>query len=176
MSVYLDSPTLATHRNAFALMSSTSSRSSPRYPVSCCRYLVFSLSCQATAEECTLNWINAAARGGDCKQGAVPSYYIDVGNHTNVAAAFEFSGRTGVPVVIKNTGNDHMGRSSGPGTLRVWVRIWNLIDVERKPDLCEISQSLPYPGTLVCIISSRYLIAGRSFRKDMKQQRTVFLL
>ncbi|KAK0204351.1 FAD-binding domain-containing protein [Desarmillaria ectypa] len=78
-------------------------------------------TCQATAEECALNWMSAAARDGECRQGAVPSYYIDVGDHTDVAAAFEFSRRTGVPVVIKNTGHDYIGRSSGPGTLGIWT-------------------------------------------------------
>ncbi|KAK0183695.1 FAD-binding domain-containing protein [Armillaria mellea] len=78
-------------------------------------------TCQATAEECALNWMNAAARDGDCRQGAVPSYYIDVVDHTDVVAAFEFSRHTGVPVVVKNTGHDYMGRSSGPGTLGVWT-------------------------------------------------------
>lgn len=42
-------------------------------------------------------------------------------DHTDVAAAFEFSRHTGVPVVVKNTGHDYMGRSSGPGTLGVWT-------------------------------------------------------
>ncbi|KAK0209346.1 hypothetical protein DFS33DRAFT_1380819 [Desarmillaria ectypa] len=78
-------------------------------------------TCQATAEECALNWMSTVARDGECRQGAVPSYYIDVGDHTDVAAAFEFSRRTGVPVVIKNTGHDYMGRSSGPGTLGIWT-------------------------------------------------------
>ncbi|KAK0229596.1 FAD-binding domain-containing protein [Armillaria nabsnona] len=78
-------------------------------------------TCQATAEECALNWLSPAARDGDCRQGTVPSYYIDMVDHTDVAAAFEFSRHTGVPVVVKNTGHDYMGRSSGPGTLGIWV-------------------------------------------------------
>ncbi|KAK0452197.1 FAD-binding domain-containing protein [Desarmillaria tabescens] len=104
-------------------------------------------TCQATREECALNWMNAAARDGECRQGAVPSYYIDVADHTDVSAAFDFSRRTGVPVVIKNTGHDYMGRSSGPGTLGIWTHHLKSISYEKTfvPQGCEATAD-PIPA------------------------------
>ncbi|KAK0197689.1 hypothetical protein F5146DRAFT_1156418 [Armillaria mellea] len=57
-------------------------------------------TCQATADQC-----------------AVPSYYVDVVDHTDVAATFEFSRRTGIPVIVKNTRIEAVDRehwASGP--------------------------------------------------------------
>ncbi|KAK0229643.1 FAD-binding domain-containing protein [Armillaria nabsnona] len=104
-------------------------------------------TCQATAEECALNWLSPAARDGDCRQGTVPSYYIDVVDHTDVAAAFEFSRRTGVHVVVKNTGHDYMGRSSGPGTLGIWTHHLKSISYNKAliPQGCE-STADPVPA------------------------------
>ncbi|PBK88213.1 FAD-binding domain-containing protein [Armillaria gallica] len=104
-------------------------------------------TCQATAEECAMNWLRPAARDGDCRQGAVPSYYIDVVDHTDVATAFEFSRRAGVPVVVKNTGHDYMGRSSGPGTLGIWTHHLKSISYNRAfiPQGCE-STADPVPA------------------------------
>ena len=65
---------------------------------------------------------------------------IDVQSDLDVSVAFEFSKRTGVPIVIKNTGvrrirlsqevavlnvlivqHDYKGRSSAPASLALWV-------------------------------------------------------
>lgn len=46
---------------------------------------------------------------------------IDVREPGDVAAAMQFSNKTGIPLVVKNTGHDFQGRSSGPGTLALWM-------------------------------------------------------
>ncbi|KAK0440217.1 FAD-binding domain-containing protein [Desarmillaria tabescens] len=91
--------------------------------------------------------MNVATRDGECSQGAVPSYYIDVADRTDVSAAFDFSRRTGVPVVIKNTGHDYMGRSSGPGTLGIWTHHLKSISYEKTfvPQGCEATAD-PVPA------------------------------
>ncbi|PBK88173.1 FAD-binding domain-containing protein [Armillaria gallica] len=45
----------------------------------------------------------------------------------DVAAAFKFSRCSGVPVVVKNTGHDYMGR----GTLGIWTHHLKLISYNR---------------------------------------------
>ncbi|KIY70304.1 FAD-binding domain-containing protein [Cylindrobasidium torrendii FP15055 ss-10] len=90
-------------------------------------------ACQASSEQCALNWMDPSVNPPrTCQQGAVPNYYIDVQGHEDVAIAFEFSKVEGVPVTVKNTGHDYMGRSSGPNTLGLWTH--NLKSVELIPD------------------------------------------
>ncbi|KAE9409761.1 FAD-binding domain-containing protein [Gymnopus androsaceus JB14] len=56
-----------------------------------------------------------------CEQGSVAPYYVDVQNYTDVQIAFNFSGTTGVPLSIKNSGHDYFGRSSMIGSLALWL-------------------------------------------------------
>lgn len=51
----------------------------------------------------------------------MPSYYIDVGQVSDVQAALKFANDTGVPLVIKNSGHDYRGRSSAPNSLALWT-------------------------------------------------------
>ncbi|OJT14043.1 hypothetical protein TRAPUB_9400 [Trametes pubescens] len=82
--------------------------------------------CQATGDQCLLdangpNNTQAFLPPQQCKQGNLPSYYIDVQDATDVSAAFSFSRSTGVPLSIKNTGHDFLSRSAGVGSLALWV-------------------------------------------------------
>lgn len=52
----------------------------------------------------------------------MPSYYLEVQNPHDVQAAFRFSKKTGVKLVIKNSGHDHLSRSSQKGALALWTR------------------------------------------------------
>ncbi|KAI5115204.1 hypothetical protein M0805_002873 [Coniferiporia weirii] len=66
-------------------------------------------TCQATSEQCLLDASNpsdssASASPRVCSQGSVPPYYIDVETVEDIAAGFEFAEKTGVPLVVKNTG------------------------------------------------------------------------
>ncbi|KAF9030371.1 FAD-binding domain-containing protein [Hymenopellis radicata] len=79
-------------------------------------------ACQALSEQCVLNWLDPSRKPSTaCYQGAVSSYYIDVHDHTDVVAAFVFSEAYGVPLVVKNTGHDYMGRSSARNSLGIWT-------------------------------------------------------
>ncbi|KAI0683912.1 FAD-binding domain-containing protein [Cerioporus squamosus] len=93
-------------------------------------------TCQATSEQCLLNFLNASDPSAfspprECAQGSVPPYYIDVQAPEDVVAAFNFSSITGVPLAIKNTGHDYSGRSSTPGSLGLWTH--NLQQVSYNP-------------------------------------------
>ncbi|PPQ74692.1 LOW QUALITY PROTEIN: hypothetical protein CVT26_007602 [Gymnopilus dilepis] len=84
-------------------------------------------TCQTTGDECLLDWTNtsnpkAFQPPAQCRQGSVPNYYIDVTGPNDVIAAFSFSKKNSVPLVVKNTGHDYIGRSAAPGSLALWVR------------------------------------------------------
>jgi hypothetical protein len=57
-----------------------------------------------------------------CNQGAIRPYYIEVSCADDVKKAFSFASSTHTPLVIKNTGHDYNGRSSGPGSFGLWTR------------------------------------------------------
>jgi len=89
-------------------------------------------TCQTTGDECLLDFTNplnpaAFSPPAQCRQGSVPNFYIDVIGPNDVLAAYAFSKKTKVPLVIKNSGHDYIGRSSGPGTLALWTH--NLQDI-----------------------------------------------
>ncbi|KAJ3504745.1 hypothetical protein NLJ89_g7778 [Agrocybe chaxingu] len=82
--------------------------------------------CMSNGDQCHLDFMNpsnplAFSPPADCRQGSIPNYYIDVQEKDDVIAAFDFARKNGVPLVIKNTGHDFKGRSSGPGSLALWM-------------------------------------------------------
>jgi hypothetical protein len=81
-------------------------------------------SCQSRAQECAFNFSSPTASiptTSECYQGSVPNYYVPVQKVEDVQAVLSFVSKTGVPLVIKNTGHDFKGRSSGPGSIALWT-------------------------------------------------------
>ncbi|KAF9012665.1 hypothetical protein BDQ17DRAFT_1420025 [Cyathus striatus] len=83
-------------------------------------------TCQKTGEQCLLDYLQPTNEvptrpPAQCKLGSIPSYFIDVRTAQDVAAAFVFTKKYNVPLVIKNTGHDYKGRSSAPGSLALWT-------------------------------------------------------
>jgi FAD/FMN-containing dehydrogenase len=56
-----------------------------------------------------------------CSQGDVPVYGVAVQSISDIAAAVNFSAARNLRLVIKNTGHDYLGRSSGGGALSIWT-------------------------------------------------------
>ncbi|KAL3457517.1 FAD-binding domain-containing protein [Aspergillus heterothallicus] len=54
-----------------------------------------------------------------CEQGRVPHYAVMAESAQEVQAAVRFARRHNLRVVIRNTGHDGAGRSSGPGSLQI---------------------------------------------------------
>ncbi|KAF7356177.1 FAD-binding domain-containing protein [Mycena venus] len=93
-------------------------------------------TCQRTGAECLLDWTDPANADADspprvCSQGSIPDYGIQIVTLTDVFAGLDFSKKYGIPLVIKNSGHDFKGRSSGPGTLALWMS--NLRSIEQQP-------------------------------------------
>jgi hypothetical protein len=80
--------------------------------------------CQALGQGCALDYASptsAVPATSNCVQGSVPNYFIPVSSVADVQAGLAFIKKTGVPLVIKNSGHDFKGRSSAPGSLALWM-------------------------------------------------------
>ncbi|VDB88521.1 unnamed protein product [Peniophora sp. CBMAI 1063] len=84
-------------------------------------------TCQKTGEQCLLDATdptNALAYSPPavCSQGSVPPVGLEIASANDVVLAFNFARNRSLKVVVKNTGHDYKGRSSGPDTLALWTR------------------------------------------------------
>ncbi|KAJ7493661.1 hypothetical protein FB451DRAFT_1215052 [Mycena latifolia] len=97
-------------------------------------------TCMSTHSRCLLDTTNPrnplATEGTSCDQGEIPPYYV-----LTFRRAFAFSERTKVPVSIKNTGHDYMGRSRRRDSLGLWTHHLQAMSYHPKfvPELCESS-------------------------------------
>ncbi|KAK8007850.1 hypothetical protein PG989_001840 [Apiospora arundinis] len=62
-----------------------------------------------------------AERSAPCDPGNHASYVIDVRDAEDIKAALEFASSRNIRLVVKNTGHDYLGRSTGAGALSLWT-------------------------------------------------------
>ncbi|KAJ7105713.1 FAD-binding domain-containing protein [Mycena epipterygia] len=99
-------------------------------------------TCISAQSGCLLDGSNPqdpfATQGKSCGQGEVPPYYINITVPSDVQAAFAFSAKTKVPLSIKNTGHDYLGRSRRRDSLGLWTHNLQTMSFHPKfvPDLC----------------------------------------
>ncbi|KAK2763783.1 hypothetical protein FQN54_009400 [Arachnomyces sp. PD_36] len=67
-----------------------------------------------------------------CTLGGYPSFAVNAQNVAQIQLAVNFARNTGMRLVVKNTGHDFSGKSSGAGALSIWTH--NLKDIEFIPD------------------------------------------
>jgi FAD/FMN-containing dehydrogenase len=65
---------------------------------------------------------------GTCTLGGYPSYSIKVSNVAQVQLGVNFARNLNLRLVVKNTGHDYIGKSSGAGALNIWTH--NLKDIQ----------------------------------------------
>ncbi|KAI9658405.1 MAG: hypothetical protein M1821_002538 [Bathelium mastoideum] len=56
-----------------------------------------------------------------CRLGPYVNYAINVSNADDVAAGFRFATNNNLRLIVKNTGHDFVGRSTGAGALSLWT-------------------------------------------------------
>ncbi|KAL4985204.1 hypothetical protein BDW68DRAFT_148011 [Aspergillus falconensis] len=80
-------------------------------------------ACQAAGKSCTFDvgLTNPEFSAEVCYQGSVSSKYVDARSVEDIQATLAFAERNGLRLVIKNTGHDYTGRSSGAGSLGLWT-------------------------------------------------------
>lgn len=69
-------------------------------------------------------------RSAQCVLGTYVQYSINVSSAADVSAGINFANHRNIRLVIRNTGHDYNGKSTGAGALSLWMR--NLKDIEIK--------------------------------------------
>jgi hypothetical protein len=64
----------------------------------------------------------------DCTLGGYPSYSVNVENVAQIQLGINFARNLNLRLVIKNTGHDYIGKSSGAGALNIWTH--NMKDIQ----------------------------------------------
>ncbi|ORY61446.1 FAD/FMN-containing isoamyl alcohol oxidase-like protein MreA [Pseudomassariella vexata] len=77
---------------------------------------------------------------GSCTLGGYPSYAVNISNVAQLQLAVNFARNSNLRLVIKNTGHCYLGKSTGAGSLSVWMH--NLKNITFLPDY----QSFEYSG------------------------------
>ncbi|KAE8402671.1 hypothetical protein BDV37DRAFT_284478 [Aspergillus pseudonomiae] len=72
-------------------------------------------------------FINASV-SAPCDQGRVPYYMVRAASVEDIQASVKFASEKDLLLVTKNTGHDHLGRSSGKGSFGIWTH--NLKGIE----------------------------------------------
>ncbi|QMW39082.1 hypothetical protein G4B11_002362 [Aspergillus flavus] len=72
-------------------------------------------------------FINTSA-SAPCDQGIVPYYMVRATSVEDIQASVKFANEKDLLLVTKNTGHDHLGRSSGKGAFGIWTH--NLKGIE----------------------------------------------
>ncbi|RDA92316.1 hypothetical protein CP533_3265 [Ophiocordyceps camponoti-saundersi (nom. inval.)] len=70
--------------------------------------------------------------GSTCTLGAYPAYAVNATTVKQIQLAVNFARNLGLRIVVKNTGHDYQGRSSGAGALSIWTH--NLQQLRHMPD------------------------------------------
>ncbi|KAL4922897.1 hypothetical protein BDW62DRAFT_196904 [Aspergillus aurantiobrunneus] len=81
-------------------------------------------ACQATGAGCAFGTRNPdliTPVSQPCFQGSVPSKYVDARSVEDIQKTLAFARINNLRLVIKNTGHDYTGRSSGPDSLGLWT-------------------------------------------------------
>ncbi|QRV75609.1 FAD-binding domain protein [Ceratobasidium sp. AG-Ba] len=84
-------------------------------------------------------------RNQTCKQGYVPTYSVEAQEPSDVSKAVSFAAKYKIKLVVKNTGHDYLGRSSGAGSLSIWTHLLKGITFTEKfvADGCSGASGVP---------------------------------
>ncbi|KAI9163522.1 6-hydroxy-D-nicotine oxidase [Paramyrothecium foliicola] len=76
--------------------------------------------------------------GVNCRQGNIPSLYIDVRDAQDAVEAFNYARESGGKLVIKNSGHSYVEDSSGKGALTLWTANLKALEHDREfvPEGC----------------------------------------
>ncbi|KAK8110233.1 uncharacterized protein PG998_006690 [Apiospora kogelbergensis] len=87
---------------------------------------------------------NAGVAGKTCELGGSPVHVINVTTVADVQLAVNFARNTGVRLVVRNTGHDYIGKSTGAGSLSIWTH--HLKDLDFIPAYSSPSTSYTGPA------------------------------
>ncbi|KAE8160751.1 hypothetical protein BDV40DRAFT_313563 [Aspergillus tamarii] len=79
-----------------------------------------------------------------CDQGIVPYYMVRAESVEDIQASVKFANEKDLLLVTKNTGHDHLGRSSGKGAFGIWTH--NLKGIEFHDSFASQGAPVDTPG------------------------------
>ncbi|KAK1226895.1 hypothetical protein PQX77_010111 [Marasmius sp. AFHP31] len=82
-----------------------------------------------------------APRETPCTMENIVEYSVNVSQAEHIIKAVQFVKEHNIRFIVKNTGHDYMGKSTGTGALSVWMH--NLQDIEWIPDYVSADYSGP---------------------------------
>ncbi|KAF9873690.1 hypothetical protein CkaCkLH20_08800 [Colletotrichum karsti] len=71
---------------------------------------------------CPLTQSTANAPSANCSIGNSPVYAVNVTDEEDISKAIQFASKNNIRVVIKSTGHDFLQRSTGYGSLSIWLQ------------------------------------------------------
>ncbi|KAI0420780.1 FAD binding domain-containing protein [Xylaria grammica] len=110
-AVCYDGPYKNTNQCNFLLRNTSSSRFYINDPLTVLAMWPEGDTCYATANTAGLN----------CTQGGWPSYVVNVTTVKQIQAAVNFARNNNLRLIVKNTGHDFFGRSTGFGAISIWT-------------------------------------------------------
>ncbi|KAI9928674.1 hypothetical protein ASPWEDRAFT_36444 [Aspergillus wentii DTO 134E9] len=103
----------------------------PNYNATECQYLQDQWTQPALHDESSSSIMAAAVANGSCdpftspsspcRLGNMVSYAVNVSSAEEIARTMSFAAEKNIRFVIRNTGHDYMGKSSGAGGLSIWT-------------------------------------------------------
>ncbi|KAF9942708.1 hypothetical protein BGZ67_000114 [Mortierella alpina] len=87
-----------------------------------------------------------------CHQGAVPLYAVKATTIVHVQETIKFAAKHNIRLVVKNTGHDFLGRSSGASSLSLWV--FNNKDISFDDKFVPIGANEDTNGTTAIILGT----------------------
>lgn len=73
-----------------------------------------------------------AAKGGKCTIGGFPLYSVNATNVAQIQLAINFARNLNLRLIIKNTGHDWLGKSTGANSLSIWTH--NMKSIKHLPN------------------------------------------
>ncbi|CAG5169138.1 uncharacterized protein ALTATR162_LOCUS7005 [Alternaria atra] len=71
---------------------------------------------------CLPDEVGSYSKAQGCKIGALPQYIVNTTQEADVAVAMKWAADRNIRIVVKGTGHDLNGRSSGAFSLSIWTR------------------------------------------------------
>ncbi|KAK0718552.1 hypothetical protein B0T26DRAFT_676704 [Lasiosphaeria miniovina] len=107
---YPGSPSYSAAQCQFLLTTAPLTRFYPNDPLTV-------LTAWAEGNTCQATWFPT----GNCTQGGYPVYVVNVSTVRHIQLAVNFARNRNLRLVIKNSGHDFGGRSTGAGALSIWT-------------------------------------------------------
>ncbi|KAL4940074.1 hypothetical protein BDV06DRAFT_230588 [Aspergillus oleicola] len=84
-----------------------------------------------TNHSCLPPGVNGYTKERGCTIGALPAYIVNATNEHQIATAMKWANDRDIRIVVKGTGHDMNGRSTGANALSIWTH--NLKHIEHNP-------------------------------------------